>query len=278
MVESKAIWNYLTSSGTESEIFPTQIMKNFLEKIFSKDVKRKIFEMKMKSTEDILKSVKEYFFIGNLIISIKFLTEWEKEALKVIQQLRNRPDSKNSTKEPCLTQIKKLCQRKRFFEFLGYGPLIKNINVLMFFMNIQKNSKNAASFNKEFHENLTVVEPQFNETILVQVLYTQELLKKLFFLSSFSKSFSSKLRTVILFHLKNYHESTDLKLKLPTLIKNLFYDIEKLPAVQSFLQKYKSSDSQEKFISDWIYPPLPESTSQEVSDLSQKFVTRICLH
>jgi hypothetical protein len=260
ITESTVTWQNLLKSPVSELIRPLPGMKILLTKIFAEENRNQIFLSERKAAENL--DVQFYYNIGNLIISVKFFAEWEEEMKNLIRHFRSRQEHEHET---CLTMIHDFCEKNKFFYYLGFGPLIKNLNFLEILMKEQKKRKYIGKLNQELLMCLYPLEHQ-NAGQQLEVMSEQEncriqdMLNAILIIGFFSKSLSSKIKEVIIDKMKEYN-FTESHLQYSTLHRNIYDAVKELPAMKSFLENYKTCQNPEKFISDWIYPPLHQTTA-----------------
>jgi hypothetical protein len=230
-------------------ILPFLRLETFLTKIFSEENKKEIKRKKMEKNIDI----HFYFDIGNFIISVRFLSEWEREVWNLIRFIRTRQGLHH---EPCLTFIQELCHKKKFFDYLGFGPLIQNIDFLETLMKEQKESKYSKALCQQFLGYLCPLEHQ-DANLGQENCHVDDMVRSMLILAYVSRSLSSKIKEIIINIMK---ECDFANSQLSTLQRNIGDAVKELPEMKSFLESYKTSRNREIFLSHWIYPPLPDDT------------------
>jgi hypothetical protein len=275
-----------------------QDLNRYLSRVFSSDNKNKLKTNINKIASDYLtmnRSIEVYISIGNLIIAIRSLSEWQEQVVEVIKSKLMRS---TTCTEMYLLDLYSMCEDKKFFSFLGYDQLSVNIDFLLELMTALKSSRNAFNYRKEFkyfsnkvdglksrldlHRSETdeAYVEQHKLTISEMKYYEFSLIKSVVFISSFSKCFSSQLQTAIINELHNYQPSEETG---PIEFGNAIVAcIKNLPAVKSFIEDAKNFNFDEEFFKDLLYPPLPthknEIGRQSLADLNSQFASRLTFY
>ncbi len=204
-----------------------------------------------KNDEDVQQTSEVYFSIANLVLGIRHLAEWEEEVSELIQS--------GKTTEPCLKQIFQHCQDKSFFSKLGYGPLIANFEFLNKLLNDLRMSNSVRIYIKKLGQIISKsdeTETKFEFPMTDKELVDKsQLLREVIFLSSFSKTFHSKLQSALINVLFHFHElkCTDLK-KLDC---DIFNTLKELEETKAFVAELKRNIRNEDFFRNLVCPPLP---------------------
>jgi hypothetical protein len=244
-------------------------MNEFLQEMFSVQNKSIIQSNVQKTTEkyeDRNKSVEAYISIGNLILAIRYLSEWESEVLKILKSIGGEL--------PSLKKLLNLCSKNELFSTLGYGELIRNLDFLERLMQEIRMSRNAFLCKEEFkgfekafdllHSPLqergldTADEGYFDfykYDISDMKKYQFYLTKHVVFLSYFCKPFSSKLQAALIAEMSRLRDPDE---KSWIIVDNDIFDcITESPAVKSFIFDVKNNRLNEEYFRDLIYPLLP---------------------
>jgi hypothetical protein len=244
-------------------------MNEFLQEMFSvqnKSIIQSNVQKTAENYEDRNKSVAAYISIGNLILAIRYLSEWESEVLKILNSIGGELSS--------LKKLLNLCSKNELFSTLGYGELTRNLDFLESLMQEIRMSRNAFLCKEEFkgfekafdllHSPLqkrglaTADKGYFNSfkhEISGMKKYQFDLSKHVVFLSYFCKPFSSKLQAALIAEMSRPRESDE---KSWIIVDNDIFDcITESPAVKSFILDVKINRLNEEYFRDLIYPLLP---------------------
>jgi hypothetical protein len=246
-------------------------MNEFLKKMFSvqnKSIIRSNVQKTTENYEDRNKSVEAYISIGNLILAIRYLSEWESEVVKLIRTI----DGKRP--EPFSSQFLDLCSKNELFSTLGNGELTRNLDFLERLMQEIRMSRNAFLSKEEFKGFEKAVD-LLHSPLQERGLYTADdgffdfykhdindmkkyqfyLSKHVVFLSYFCKPFSSKLQAALITEMSRPRDPDE---KSWIIVDNDIFDcITESPAVKSFIFDVKNNRLNEEYFRDLIYPLLP---------------------
>jgi hypothetical protein len=201
-----------------------------------------------------------YCSLGNLVLGVKHLAEWEKEVAKLIRN--------DQTSEPCLNQMFRLCVNNSFFTYIGYGPLIKNIQFLNKLMEDLRMNKNVDDYVDRLGEMISTIDE--NESKLESPMTEEErteltnrkhtaqvqLLNEIVFLSCFSKTFHSKLQSALMDVLIGFDDSKKTE-DMNILDNDMFYGLIDNEATQALINEVKRNILNVDFFRSLVYPLLP---------------------
>jgi hypothetical protein len=244
-------------------------MNEFFEKMFSLQNKLIIQSTVQKTTEnyeDRNGSIEDYIAIGNLILAIRYLSEWESEVVKIINSIGGEWLSSSPLFD--------LCSKNELFSTLGYGELTRNLDFLESLMQEIRMSRNSFLCMEEFkgfeklfdllhsplqERGLNTADKEFlkfyGKDISDMKNYRLSLNKHIVFLSYFCKPFSAKLQAALIAEMSR---SRDADEKSWIIVDNDIFDcITESPAVKSFIFDVKNNRLNKEYFRDLIFPLLP---------------------
>jgi hypothetical protein len=270
-------------------------LKQYLNIVFSSTSKKKLKSNINSIAGDyskMNKSIEAYISIGNLIIGIRSLYEWQE---KIVEVIKYKLRKISTCTETYLLNLSARCEDKILFIYLGYGPLFDNLNFLKELMTVLKSSRNAFDYKEELNVDSYIVDnlksrldlhrsatdvayfKQHKSTISEMTFYEFFLIKQVVFMSSFSKRFSSKLQTAIFNELHN-HEPSE-KTEAIELDNDILDCLKKMPFVKSFIDELTNLNFGEESFRNFLYPPLPEDKTEigrrSSTDFSSQFASRL---
>jgi hypothetical protein len=190
------------------------------------------------------------------------MLKWEEEAFKVLQHLSVSLGSDWNSGFRLLMQIADLTGGKKLFRLLGYGQLFDNIPFLEEMTKECKLNQNAEKFSEKLSENIATrnsLKLEYYSSYEEIGLNPSQVMMTLdwFTLGLLDKKFLYQMQQVALMIFGNSRLFWDPMCQDLNLLDNsLSMIINHSGFVQEFLDKFSSSRSKTKFVSNIFFPDI----------------------